>query len=595
MEHVGLDLGVDFEQEILSGTATLAIERLDPDAPLVLDTRGLEVQSAQVAQLPEGVEVGSDPIASLGDDVAWTATSFELGDADAILGRPLEVRLPPEADVVRIAYSTTPGASGLQWLTPEQTAGGKAPFLYSQSQAIHARSWIPVQDSPGVRVTYDARIRTSAPLQALMSAERRPTQDEGSFEFSMPQPVPAYLIALAVGALEFEKIGPRTGVWAEPSVLPEAVYEFADVEKMLGAVEALYGPYRWDRYDILVLPPAFPFGGMENPRLTFATPTILAGDRSLVALIAHELAHSWSGNLVTNATWSDLWLNEGFTVYIERRIVEELYGEPRAQMEAVLGRQDLDDTIEALQDEDEKLHPDLSGRDPDEGLSLVPYEKGALFLMMLEHTYGREVFDPFLQSWFAQHSFTSVTTEQFVGYLRENLIDKHEPLEGQPEPDIAAWIESPGVGPGAPQLHAETFDQVDAAAASFVQGAKPKSLKVQDWTPHHWLRFLRALPADVGSKRLGALDRAFGLTKSKNSEILAQWLELGVERGYRKVDARLEEFLLEVGRRKFLVPLYTALVRADRKDEARAIYTKARPGYHPISQTTLDELLGPKK
>jgi leukotriene-A4 hydrolase len=361
VRHVDLDLEVRFDERVLRGSAMLGVERRRPEASsLRLDTRDLEVESVEAS-----------------DGERWLAVEFSLGAADAILGSPLTIALPPGADRVRIAYATRPGASGLQWLSPEQTAGRRRPFLFSQSQAIHARSWIPLQDTPAVRITYGARVRTPADLMAVMSAAGNSTGERGgAYRFAMPQPIPAYLLAIAVGDLGFARLGPRTGVYAERPVVDAAAAEFDDIERMMDAAERLYGPYRWDRYDILVLPPSFPFGGMENPRLTFATPTVLAGDKSLVSLVAHELAHSWSGNLVTNATWSDFWLNEGFTTYIERRLVEEVYGRERSEMEAVLGRQDLEDEIARLPDRDEILHIDLAGRDPDDGATRLPYEKG---------------------------------------------------------------------------------------------------------------------------------------------------------------------------------------------------------------------------
>ncbi len=295
MQHVDLDLDVRFDRKILEGTVTLSVERVDPAAALTLDTRGLDVSAVETAS-----------------GETWSPAQYELGVADPILGAPLTVTLPPGATRVRVAYATRPGASGLQWLEPPQTAGKAHPFLFSQSQAIHARSWIPIQDTPQVRLTYTATIRTPPELVAVMSAAGNPTGERGGvYRFAMPQRIPAYLMAIAAGDIAFAPLGERAGVYAEPSVVGRAAAEFADTEKMMEAAERLYGPYRWDRYDILVLPPSFPFGGMENPRLTFATPTVLAGDKSLVSLIAHELAHSWSGNLVTNATWSDFWLNEG--------------------------------------------------------------------------------------------------------------------------------------------------------------------------------------------------------------------------------------------------------------------------------------------
>ncbi|MCH9685329.1 MAG: M1 family metallopeptidase [Deltaproteobacteria bacterium] len=600
VQHIGLDWTVSFEDQRLVGVATLWVERTDPSASLWLDTRDLAIEAVKtgVMAAPPG---GTVPHLADASGITWTDTTWSLGTRDPILGQALEIPLAAEANVVRIEYATQPGATGLQWLGPEQTAEGTDPFLYSQSQAIHARSWIPCQDSPGVRVTYDARVQVpqtegAEDRVALMSASRRtdPGDAAGQFRFEMPQPIPAYLIALAVGRLEFEALGDRSGVWAEPSVRAKAAHEFADVERMMTVAESLYGPYRWERYDVLVLPPAFPFGGMENPRLTFATPTILAGDRSLVSLIAHELAHSWSGNLVTNTTWEDLWLNEGFTVYIERRIVEELFGEPQAQMEAMLGRQDLEEELGRLEfPGDARLHVDLEGRDPDEGLSDVAYEKGALFLRELEESYGRDVFDPFVRAWFDQHAFTSVDSEQFEAFLDRELVKVASPLPERTAARPKDWIHTEGVPQGAPQPTSDAMDRVDAALQSVLTGKVPiAKMSTDGWTPHQWLHMLRQLPGKVSAKDLAAFDETFSLTASGNYEILAQWLEVGVGEGYAAVDERLERFLLTVGRRKFLMPLYEALLAAGRKADADRIYAKARAGYHPITQHSLDGLLG---
>ena len=390
--------------------------------------------------------------------------------------------------------------------------------------------------------------------------------------------------------------GPRTGIWAEPSVLPKAVQEFADMERMLEVTEEIYGPYRWDRYDILVLPPSFPFGGMENPMLTFATPTVLAGDRSLVSLVAHELAHSWSGNLVTNATWSDFWLNEGFTSYLERRIMEAVYGEERAEMEWVLGRQDLDQEFEELADrpEDQVLHIDLTGRDPDDGMTNVPYEKGALFLWQLEQTYGREVFDPFLRAWFDEHAFTSVTTERFKSFLDERLLNQVRPAADGNPPDINAWVHSPGLPRTAPRASSDVLTQVQRSAERWSAGdLAAAQIDTNGWTTHQWLHFLRTLPDDLSARSMKDLDAAFGLTRIGNSEILDDWLVLAVRHDYRPAFKRMEGFLTEQGRRKYLKPIYQELVKTDSgKRRARAIYARARPLYHSISRRTLDEIVG---
>ncbi len=504
VRHVELDLDVDFSRRILHGTAILHFDRPEPStAQIRLDTRALEIR---------GAESGSGS--------GWSRAAFDLGTADPILGAALSVALAPGDDRVRIAYATSPGASGLQWLEPAQTAGKRHPFLFSQSQAIHARSWVPVQDTPAVRITYDAAVRTPPELVALMGAAGNSTGERGgTYRFRMPQRIPAYLMAIAAGDLAFAPLGARSGVYAEPSVVARAASEFSDTERMMAAAERLYGPYRWDRYDILVLPPSFPFGGMENPRLTFATPTVLAGDKSLVALIAHELAHSWSGNLVTNATWSDFWLNEGFTTYIERRIVEEVYGAETAGMEAVLGRQDLEEELARLDDRDEILHIDLTGRDPDDGATRLPYEKGALFLRTLEERYGRERFDEFLRGYFDHFAFQSITTADFVAYLREHLLGR----DGASASPLAVeeWTEQPGVPPSAARPDSESLRRVAQAAAEWMAG-RPGEAKsgYPRWTTHERLQFLRRLGSPLTPEDLGSLDAAFRLTARERRDRL---------------------------------------------------------------------------
>ncbi len=408
-KHLVLDLAADFDSKTLAGTAELRFDRRDPRATeMVLDTRDLQIRKAETAT----------------GNGTWADAAYRLDPATTAFGSALRVVVPPGADRVRITYTTSPSARGLQWLTPAQTSGKKHPFLFSQAQAIHARSFIPLQDTPGVRATYDATIRAPKELVAVMAAEMKPGEaGSGVFRFHMPQPIPSYLIAIAIGDLTFTPMSARTGVWAEPAVVASAAREFEDTEKMITTTEALYGPYRWGRYDLLVLPPSFPFGGMENPRVTFATPTVIVGDKSLVALVAHELAHSWSGNLVTNATWRDFWLNEGFTTYLERRIVEAVYGRRLADMERIIGLRDLAQArAEVSMPGDRTLLPELEGRDPDDAYSVVPYEQGALFLSFLESRFGREAFDQFLRRWFDEHAFQSVTTEQFLAFLTAHLL-----------------------------------------------------------------------------------------------------------------------------------------------------------------------------
>ena len=582
VRHITLDLTVDFDRKELTGTATLAVERRpgsNQGAPLVLDTRGLVIEKVEEF-----------------NGQGWSRAEHQAGPPDPILGASLTIPIVSGVGPVRIHYKTSPGAGALQWLEPSRTAGKKQPFLFTQSQAIQARTWIPTQDSPGVRVTYDATIRVLEPgLTAVMSAERTPDPaDPKVTRFRMDRPIPSYLIALAVGDLAFRPLGPRTGVWAEPSMVEKAASEFVDTEKMIEATEARFGPYRWGRYDLLVLPPSFPFGGMENPRLTFATPTILAGDRSLVALVAHELAHSWSGNLVTNATWRDFWLNEGFTVYLERRIVEAVYGPERAEIEAVLGIQELRDDLARLPASDQILHIGLEGRDPDDGMTQVPYEKGALFLTQLERVFGRERFDRFLLGYFDRHAFQSITTADFLADLKTNLF----PLDpaSAAKFDLDAWVERPGLQAAFVEPTSARLVAIDRASVDWASGKMAASrVETAGWSTQEWLRFLRGLPESIPADRMAELDAAFSLTGRENAEVAALWLLMAAKNGYHPADARLEAFLTTIGRRKFLMPIYRELARTpEGLARARAIYARARPFYHPIAVDSVDALLKSK-
>ena len=573
--HVDLDWEVDFERRELRGKATWTLELATDARRCVFDTRDLAI---------EGVT-----------DASGRALQHTLGERDGVLGAALTVQLPPGVSKIAVRYRTTPQGSCLQWLGPQQTAGKRAPYLFSQAQAIHARAMLPCQDSPGVRITYSAAVRVPAGLTAVMSAESRTRPGEsGVFRFEQTRPIPSYLIALAVGDLAFRPLGPRSGVWSEPSVVDSAAREFEDLESMIDAVEGLFGPYRWGRYDVLVLPPSFPFGGMENPCMTFATPTLLAGDKSLVNVIAHELAHSWSGNLVTNATWRDFWLNEGFTVYLERRILERIFGARAAVQDALLGRQDLTKTLGELPAADTRLYLDLTGRDPDDGLTDVAYEKGCLLLVHLERAVGRERFDAFLRAWFDEHAFQPVTTGEFERWVRGRLCQGDGARAAAL--GLEEWLRGEGLRADAPDFDHGVFTEPTAAAREFAAGTlRDLPASARRWNTAEWLHFLQALPDSITAADLGRLDAGSGLTESPNAEIAAQWLELAIRARYEPAWPRLEQFLVSIGRRKFLKPLYTELSKTDEgRARARAIYAKARPGYHPIAQGTVDKLLAGK-
>jgi aminopeptidase N len=566
VRHLSLDLDVDFDERRLHGTATLTIENLTGAKALWLDTWDLTVSA---------VDLGSDD----------KPTHHRFVETKPFLGQSLMVDIEADTTTVRVHYSSSPGAEALQWLEPPQTAGKRHPFLLSQSQACLARTWIPLQDSPGVRITYDATIRVPPGLMALMSAEN-PTEknEDGVYTFSMPQPIPSYLLALAVGDVVFQSLGERTGIYAEPEVIESAAWEFADAQKMLDASEELYGPYRWGRYDMIVLPPSFPFGGMENPRLTFLTPTVLAGDRSQVALIAHELAHSWSGNLVTNATWNDFWLNEGFTSYFEYRIMEKLYGREHTEILWLIGRQGLLELMDLEDPVDTHLKVDYSDRNPDNVPSVV-YDKGALFLRLLEEHFGRAEWDAFLNDYFERHAFGTVTNEMFLADLRSEFGEGDAWLEAE----IQAWVHGPGLPDSAPQIESPALDEVEQRLQAWLDGGDLPA--EEDWSSHEWMHFVRALPLDLSLERMRELDDAYQLSGTGSAEVLTAWLTLTLGSGDDRAFGSMEAFVTSMGRAKFLRPLYRKLCETpDGCAQARKLYERAKPGYHPVAVTSVDQV-----
>jgi leukotriene-A4 hydrolase len=573
--HLSWVAKVDFDSKTINATAHWDIEHSETANKIILDTKGITIEKISID--------------------SKESSDYKLLDEVPIFGQALHIPIKPSTKRISIQYHTSANAEALQWLNAQQTAGKKYPFLFTQSEAILARTWIPCQDSPGVRFTYDADVTVPKELLALMSASNpQQKNDTGVYHFEMKQPIPSYLLALSVGDISFKSISARSGVYAEPSLVDTAAWEFADLEKMISGAEKLYGPYKWDRYDVIVLPPSFPFGGMENPRLTFATPTILAGDRSLTSLIAHELAHSWSGNLVTNATWNDFWLNEGFTVYFETRIMESLYGNDYSEMLASLNLQDLKDEIKSLTDDghiaDTKLKLDLAGRNPDDGVTEIAYNKGYFLLRTIEEKFGREKFDNFLKDYFQHFSFQSTDTDKFISFIKEYYKSKFQITIT--DELLNAWIFTEGLPADCPKPKADRFVKVDEVISKWKNNHHLDMNVTKNWSTHEWLHFLKNLPNNISKSDLTALDNAAHFTASGNSEILTVWLTLAIRFDYEKAYAKLEDFLVHTGRRKFLSPLYNELVKTEAgKQRAISIYQKARPNYHFIATNTFDKLL----
>ncbi|PCJ80510.1 MAG: aminopeptidase [Bacteroidetes bacterium] len=567
VKHLDWSAKVDFDKRIISATASYSIKCSDTAREIIFDIRELDIENITVD----------------GKDATYT-----IGKEQEFIGSPLKVAITPESNKVSITYKTQPGADAFLWVE------GEKPFLFTQSQAILARTWIPCQDSPGIRFTYNASVDVPQGLMALMSAVN-PTEktENGHYDFVMDQPIPSYLLALAVGDVEFRSVGEHTGVYATPDLIDAAEYEFAEMEDLLVAAENLYGKYAWERYDLLVLPAAFPFGGMENPRLTFATPTIIAGDRSLVSLVAHELAHSWSGNLVTNSTWDDFWLNEGFTVYFEQRIMESVYGRDISEMLASLSFKGLVNEVRDIMDQnpnDTHLRLHLQGRNPDDGMTAIAYDKGYLFLRMIEETVGRSKFDSFISKYFSKHAFTVMDTDNFIEYLENNLL-QDSTLRKQV--NLTAWIDGAGLPDNCPVIKSKRITAVDEAVEKWAKGdINTNSLGWEKWLYQERYRFLKNIPSSVSLEQLEELNSTFNILNTGNNEVLFAWLEQAIKKNHTASYPRLEEFLVNVGRRKFLTPLYKAMLDTDQKEMALHIYSLARPNYHSVATGTMDELLG---
>ena len=580
--HLALDLDVEFESQRLVGTATLTLQWLDREARRIdLDSRDLSIA---------GVRASSA-------GATWYDATFELAERDDRLGSKLSItvpdKLPPgDALLLEIRYATDPKSTALQWLPKELTAGGKHPMLFSQSQAIHARSWIPLQDTPSVRITYEADIRTPRALLAVMSADNDPrARRDGKYRFEMPQPIPPYLMAIAVGNIHFARIGADTGVYAEPELLDASRYEFADTQAMFETAEELFGPYRWGRYDLLILPPSFPFGGMENPRLSFLTPSLLAGDRSLVSVVAHELAHSWSGNLVTNATWRDGWLNEGMTSYLESRLMEVIYGPERVDEENVINYEELLLDFDKIPSHMQALAPRLDVGDADDFQGTVHYHKGKLFLTWLEAAYGREVFDEFLFRYFDFFAFQAITSERFLDHLDRKLLQRADsPVTREA---VEQWLYAPGLPDGVPVPTSKTLDQARAMAAAWSAGeVETTAVSFDGWSPQAIVHFINHLAPGLSSDRLAEIDAHLGFTATTNAEVGRTWFIQVATRRYEPAYDRMSAYLKRYGRLRLIAPIYRALMEnGEDLEYARTVFEEAAAGYHPLALNSLSRLL----
>lgn len=573
VKHLDLDIKVDFETQTISGKAAWKIDNVSKGKEIIFDQNTLNITKV-----------------TLGDDEK--PAKFKLGAEVEFHGKPLIVTIEPTTTKVNIYYNTTKDAVALQWLTPEQTADKTKPFLFSQGQSIWTRTWIPCQDSPSIRFTYNAKVTVPNDLIALMSAENPQKKNEtGIYTFKQTKKIPSYLMALAVGDVAFKAIDGRTGVYAEPSVLEKAAWEFGELGKMVHAAEKLYGPYRWGRYDVLVLPPSFPYGGMENPNLTFLTPGVIAGDRSLTSLLAHELGHSWSGNLVTNATWDDIWLNEGFTTYVEHRIGEAIFGVNEARMQDVLSRKVLSDDMAEYGEKnpDTRLKVDTQGRNADDALSNIPYEKGYAFLQTIEQAVGRKKFDAFIKEYFNAHAFQSITTEDFVAYINKVLIKGDLDLEEKMKMD--EWIYQPGIPSNITIPVSDDFVRIDSIQKNWrTTGIKGLASQIKSTTEKQ--HFIDYLPEDLTEKEMADIDAEFHFTEKGNFVIKRQWFVQAIKHNYKPARPVIEKFMIATSRTGSLQTLYKEMVKtSEGKAWAKSIFEKAKSGYHLTTVQDLQKTL----
>ncbi|MCO5260654.1 MAG: M1 family metallopeptidase [Crocinitomicaceae bacterium] len=573
-KHLHLDLDVNFSNKTIYGVARHQMERLKDTDTAIFDIKYLDIQK---------VTTGKDKEKD---------ADYVIGKNDSILGAPLMIAIDSTVKYINIYYKTTDKTEALDWLDPELTEGKKYPFLYSQGESILTRSWIPIQGSPSNRITYSADVKVPKEFLAIMSAQNpQKKNDTGMYHFEMNQPIPAYLIAIAVGNIDYKSLGSNCGVYSEPELLDACANELEDLPKMIHAAENLFGKYQWEQYDVIVLPYSFPFGGMENPRLTFANPTLITGDKSLVTVIAHELAHSWSGNLVTNASWEDFWLNEGFTVYLENRIMESIYGKDVADIHTVIEFQELQRTLEHIDLDDTRLKLNLEGRNPDDAMTDVAYIKGAYFLKTLENEVGRSKFDKFLNSYFAHFSFKTLSTEDFVNYLEKNLLKPNHVRF-----NVEEWIYGENIPSNCIKITSKRLEKVEKLAKDVGQGKieKLKNYQLKDLVTQEWMSFIRKLPKDISAKTMKAIDDKLNFKNCGNSEIMCEWYIVAVKRGYTLAQPNIEKFLNKTGRMKYLEPIYESLYTSQYpgdKELALKIYQEAKKNYHPVARIGVESIL----
>ncbi|XP_051156421.1 leukotriene A-4 hydrolase isoform X2 [Leptopilina boulardi] len=558
--HHHLKLTVNFEKNTLKGHVILDAERKNKTADsLILDVRNIT-------------------LLSITNEKDNSKLDYSVGETVSF-GSKLNIKLPTESECedgktrykIKIEYETSSKATALQWLDPKQTSGKKYPYLFSQCQAIHARSMIPCQDTPSIKSTYSAEITTPNWATTLMSALHDGVENVGNdmklSKFHQPVPIPSYLIAIAVGDLVSKKVGPRSSVWSERELIEQSAFEFSETDTMLRTAEEICGPYVWGVYDLLVLPPSFAFGGMENPCITFVTPTLLAGDRSLASVIAHEISHSWTGNLVTNANFEHFWLNEGFTMFIEYKIDGRMFGEKQRQFNALMGLSELRDAIKSLSKTPEltKLVINLDGIDPDDAFSTVPYMKGHTFLYYLEELLGGpQDFEAFLRDYFKTFKYRSIVTSDWKNYLYKYFSNKTQILDSV---DWDSWLNKPGMPPVIPNYNKDLLNACIELAEKWINWDEKTAVPfeksdVNNLSASQREQFITVLfenNATLSIKKLEKMQEIYDFDSVQNCDIKFIWIRLALKSRWEPKVTEALDFVSKYGRMKYLRPIYRDL------------------------------------
>ena len=542
---------MDFHKRALIGDAVLCFIKINPNAKfLILDVKDIRIQSIK-------------------DETTGGHLKFNFG-APNQFGEKLVVQIPTTVSKkgeLRISYKTSPKSKALTWLSPPQTAGKKYPYMFSMAPTIHARTIFPCQDTPSVKTTFSAAITAPKNLTVLMSATRARTKiidDKRVSKFKQQIPVMSYLIAIAVGAIESRRIGPRSQVWSEAELIEKAAFDFSETDEMIKTAEQLCGPYEWKIFDILVLPPSFIYGGMENPCMSFLSPTALSGDKSNADVIAHDIVHSWAGNLVTNVNFEHFWINEGVTTYLERKVIGKLDGEPSRHLHAILKWKDLEAEVESLGPSNHltALVTNLTTVHPDNALTEIPFEKGSTFLWYLEDVVGgATVFEPFLKSFFKDFSKQSIDSEQFKSYFIKYFYN----VEALQTIDWDTWLYKPGMPIYKPQFDNSMAKKCWNLAKKWKQWnmkrRKVWKIEFHSFSPLQKQEFLSSLfnGPPLNHLKLNSMEKLYSLNGSPNYEILFRWIRLGIKARWIPIVQPALKLLSEQGRLKYSKQIFKDL------------------------------------